>query len=304
MTKAETGCRVCGSRRSRFLCRNLNEHSATRWLGSFRCRDCGSVFIGNRVAADELTNAYAGIDYDVYYRETAQASMPKFAAAACDIARLAPPTAAILDIGGGDGAFLRALRERGFTRLSLHEIPGAEAAAVPDVASSIYRDDDYGSLPKAAFDVVTLMDVMEHVADPASTLAAAHRSLRQGGVLYVHTPAVTALDRLMHAIQRLPAVGRVGAAWQRSRTSIFHLQIYAPEALRQLAERAGFAVMRLETVNELSWPVARYVQVYLVDKAGLPRALSSAASMLLGPLLRSRLNANKAILVARAVERT
>lgn len=293
-------CRVCGSDRNRFLYRNRNEHSRTEWLDSLRCEACGCVFIGNRIETVELSEAYASLDQEVYYSETAEASAAKFAAAARDIAGMAPLSAAILDIGGGDGAFLRALKAQGFARLSLHEIPGGDLPGVADVACTVYRDDDYASLPAVAFDVVTLMDVMEHVPDPAAAFVAARRVLRQGGILYVHTPTVTALDRAMQFVRRAPLLGGIGRVWQRTRTSIFHLQIYTPQALRLLAARHGFTVTRLDAVNELSWPVERYVRIYLGEKAGLPAALAPLAAALLGPLLRSRLNANKAVLVARA----
>jgi 2-polyprenyl-3-methyl-5-hydroxy-6-metoxy-1,4-benzoquinol methylase len=297
---ATATCRVCGSQRNHLLCRNRNEHSRTLWLDSFRCDACGSVFVGNEIAGAELAEAYAGFDHATYYRETAAASAAKFAKAAKDIARFAAPPAAILDIGGGDGAFLCALKEQGFAQLSLHEIPGGELPDLSGLAAAIYRDEDYASLPAAAFDIVTLMDVIEHVRDPGAAFAAARRALRQGGFLYVHTPVVTVLDRLMQAVQRMPLIGGVGRAWQRARTSIFHLQIYTPQALRALAQRNGFDVTRLDTVNELSWPVERYVRIYLAGKAGLPAALIPVVAYLLAPLLRSRLNANKAVLVARA----
>lgn len=300
MNAAAPSCRICGSDRTRFVGRNRNEHSRAAWLDSFRCAVCGGVFIGNAIADAELAEAYASIDVAAYYQETAAASAPKFAKAAREIAALVPVSAAILDIGGGDGAFLRALKAQGFDRLSIHEIPGGEMAPLPDMACAIYRDDDYASLPVAAFDVVTLMDVLEHVAEPAATFAAARRALRPGGFLYLHTPVVTALDRVMHVARRTPLIGNVGRAWQRARTSIFHLQIFTPRALRLLAQRHGFVVTRLERVNELSWPIERYVRVYLVEKAGLPAALTATAAWLLAPLLRSRLNANKAVLVARA----
>jgi len=300
MTAAAPPCRICGSGATRFLCRNRNEHSATVWLDSFRCAACGGVFIGNRIAGSELAEAYAGLDSAAYYRETEAASAPKFASAAREIAGLVALSADILDIGGGDGAFLRALKAQGFERLSFHEIPGGDMAPEPAMAEAVYRDDDYASLPPAAFDVVTVMDVLEHVPEPAAIFAAARRALRPGGVLYIHTPVVTVLDRVMHKVQSVPWVRRVGRVWQRARTSIFHLQIFTPEALRLLARRHGFNVTRLDTVNELSWPVDRYVRIYLVEKAGLPAAVARPAAWLLGPLVRSRLNANKAVLVARA----
>jgi SAM-dependent methyltransferase len=292
-------CRVCGSRRTAWLCRTLNEHSATRWLDNLRCLDCGSVFIGNAIDNAELAQAYATIDEAAYYAETAQTSAQKFAAAASEIAQVVAPSAALIDIGGGHGAFVRALAARGFTDLSIHEIPGSQVLDLSGIVRAVYRDTDYRSIADAAFDAVTMMDVMEHVPDPSATLAAVRRVLRPGGVVYLHTPVVTALDRVMHIVQKLPLAGGVGRAWQRARTSIFHLQNYTPRALRVLMGRHGFDVLRLATVNELSWPIARYVRVYLVEKRGVPAAFVPPLALLLEPILRSRLNANKGVLVAR-----
>jgi 2-polyprenyl-3-methyl-5-hydroxy-6-metoxy-1,4-benzoquinol methylase len=300
MTALSPACRVCGSRRHHYLCRTWNEHSPTHWLDNYLCRDCGSVFIGNVLSAAELAQAYAAVDEAAYYRETAQTSTPKFAAAARDISELAGNAAAVLDLGGGDGAFARAVAARGFGNLSVHEIPGAELPDLPEAVRGVYRDTDYASIPNGAFDVVTLMDVLEHVPDVGATLAAARRVLRPGGVLYVHTPAVTVLDRAMHIVQRLPLLGGVGRAWQRARTSVYHLQNFTPRALRQLMARYGFDIVRLDRINELSWPIDYYVRVYLVQLRGVPEAFVVPLTLLLTPLLRSRLNANKAVLVARA----
>jgi SAM-dependent methyltransferase len=46
-------------------------------------------------------------------------------------------------------------------------------------------------LPEAAFDVVTLVDVLEHVTEPRILLEEVHRVLRPGGVVYIKTPNVT-----------------------------------------------------------------------------------------------------------------
>jgi len=295
----KVACRVCGAIDVALLCNNYNEHSRTRWLATYRCDACGSVFIGNTLDDGELAEAYVTIDEAAYYEETAAASAPKFARAARDLAGLAAPEAAILDLGGGHGAFVRALHAQGFGDLSIHEIPGADLPDLSAVVRRVFRDVDYRTIPAAAFDVVTLMDVMEHVTDVDATVAAARRALRSGGILYAHTPVASRLDRLMQTILRWPRLSRLGRAWQRTRTSVFHLQNFTPRALRSLAERNGFAVVSLDCINELSWPVGRYVRIYLVEKAGLPRVLAPVAVALLTPVLRSRLNLNKAVLVAR-----
>jgi 2-polyprenyl-3-methyl-5-hydroxy-6-metoxy-1,4-benzoquinol methylase len=296
---AHRPCRVCGSRRTVYLCRTFNADSAAAWLHHYRCRDCGSVFIGNAISDDELAQAYRDFDAETYYRETAASGALKFQQAAEEVAGLIAPAARLLDIGGGDGGFVRALKARGFSDLSIHELPGGELADLTGVVRAVYRDVDYATIADAAFDAVTLMDVMEHVASPEATVAAAARVLKPGGLVYLHTPVVTWLDRVMHVLQKIPLLDRIGRAWQPARTSVFHLQNYTPRALRGLMARHGFAVLRLDCRNELTSPVARYVRVYLIDKRGLPKAFAPPLALLLTPVIRSRLNANKAVLVAR-----
>jgi 2-polyprenyl-3-methyl-5-hydroxy-6-metoxy-1,4-benzoquinol methylase len=292
-------CRVCASRDVVWLCRTYNEHSQTHWLDHFRCRFCGSVFVGNDVGANELAAAYASLDEKSYYAETGAASQAKVRAAAGEVATLAAHDARMIDLGGGNGAFVRALWAERFTDVSIHEIPGAGLADLSGVVRQIYRDTDYATIPPESFDVVTMMDVLEHVPHPPQTFAAAKRMLRSGGILYLHTPVVTVLDRIMHLFLKFPLLDRLARLWQRARTSIFHLQNYTPRALTLLAEREGFQVLRVEAINELSWPLDLYVRVYLVEKARMPRVLVPLVTGLAAVVVRSRLHANKGVLAAR-----
>jgi SAM-dependent methyltransferase len=287
-----------------FLCRTFNEHSRSQWLDNLRCTECGSVFIGNNVDAAELAEANRSIDATTYYAMTAEASAQKFNTAVRDLAMLVPLSAAILDIGGGNGAFARALYQHGFSNISIHEIPGSAIPEIDGATPKIFHDIDYSTIPTTSFDVVTMMDVLEHVPDLVATLAAAWRVLKSGGIFYAHTPVVTRLDRVMHTMLKIPCLGAIGRTWQRARTSIFHLQNFEPGALSRLVERHGFTVVAQTCINELSWPIELYIQVYLVDRKKLPKSLRPAAVAVLAPLLRSRMNLNKGIVIARRREVT
>ena len=76
--------------------------------------------------------------------------------------------------------------ESGFARVSGHEIPGAHLAGVRELAENIYEDFDYSSIPDETFDVVTMLDVVEHVRDPKFLLSQCHRILRPGGFGFCH----------------------------------------------------------------------------------------------------------------------
>ena len=195
---------------------------------------------------------------------------------------------------------MESLIDAGFSDVSAHEIEGCDLSRITDKASRIYQDFDYRSIPSDTFDAVTLLDVVEHVMDPQYLMTMCARILKDDGVIYFHTPVVTRTDRFMHFLQKVPVLKKVGTAWQRGRTNIFHLENYTPKALRQLLEKAGFGDITIETKNELSWPVSRYVGVYVLDKHGLPRFLAPVLTPILYPLLATNLlNANKAIVRAR-----
>ncbi len=299
----ELPCRVCKSHQADWLCDTPNSHSATRVLSHFRCRDCGSVFVGQAVDHAELGVAYASLDSSAYYREITAENTRKMHDSIGDLVRLGCRGGALLDIGTGDGMFVPLLRNAGFDNVSVHEIEGADLSGIAHQVKAVYQDHDYSTLPDAAFDTVTLLDVAEHVIDPLVLMKTAHRVLRTGGVVYIHTPVVTRTDRFMHALQKLPLLDRVGRMWQAGRTSIFHLQNYTAPSLEQVLRQAGFAEVEVRVVNELSWPLSRYVHVYLLKRLKLPAALAPVLAPLFWPILASRFfNANKGVAVARKVE--
>ena len=119
------------------------------------------------------------------------------------IAANAKDGATLLDIGSGYGAFVLACRRFGIDatglELAAFEVDIArerllhtEPRADPD---AVFRGGDGGRLSFAdgAFEIVTLLNVLEHVPDYRQVLAEAARVLRPGGKLFVICPNYAAL---------------------------------------------------------------------------------------------------------------
>lgn len=293
---AAPSCKIC-SGPSRFLCATPNEHSRTRTILHYRCSECGLVFVGNDFDNEELGQAYSTLDQASYYDDIRVENRRKMQSCIDDLTRLVTRESRILDLGTGDGEFLDMLRSAGFTQVAGHEIPGSpDLSRFTQLGCTLYRDFDYSTVPSGNFDVVTLLDVAEHVPDPGFLFRSCHRMLADGGTVYLHTPVVTPLDRLMHRAQKVPVVSRIGRMWQRSRTSIFHLQNYSRAALIHALHSAGFSEITVTIRNELSWPLTSYVRVYLCEKQGLPLGLAKFLTPFLYPFLATdTFNANKAI---------
>ncbi len=97
-----------------------------------------------------------------------------------------------LDVGFGQGALLDAASREGWlchgTELSEVALKKGGARGFKTTATSEHFEDE-------SFDVVSLVELLEHVEDPRAFLREARRVLRKGGCMYVTTPNAWSLNR-------------------------------------------------------------------------------------------------------------
>lgn len=154
---------------------------------------------------------------------------------------LTPANSTVLDIGLADGSVARELVRRGCTVWGV-EIDAAAAAAADDVCEQVVVGDvealDFDvAFPGQQFDVVLLLDVLEHLVDPASVLRRASATVASGGHVVVSLPNVT------HAAVRLDLLqGRFGytEAGLLDRT---HLRFFDAAGVGELFTEAGLDVV-------------------------------------------------------------
>jgi 2-polyprenyl-6-hydroxyphenyl methylase / 3-demethylubiquinone-9 3-methyltransferase len=146
---------------------------------------------------------------------------------------------AALDVGCGAGLLCEPLARLG------GQVTGVDAAAENIAAATqhaagaglavAYRHGELSTLGLGQFDLVTSMEVIEHVADKAAFVAALAAHLKPHGLMVLSTPNRTARSRLLlvEGAERLGLVPRGTHHWDDFAT---------PEELRELLAEAGLSM--------------------------------------------------------------
>jgi 2-polyprenyl-3-methyl-5-hydroxy-6-metoxy-1,4-benzoquinol methylase len=273
-----------------------------REFSYWRCAACGFVrvepFAGYAIYDDAY---YAGrgadpfVDYAAEYRDYRQTDREiEFADVSRVVGRRLTERGARgeiswLDYGCGAGGLLKYLRAAGAIATGGGELPlrlaGHDVGAYADRLRtadgfSILGGDELDALPAGSFDVITLIEVIEHIPDPGTIVARCARLLRPGGVLLLTTGNFDC------------PVARVRGLAYRYCIPEIHVSLFCPSSLAALYARHGLTawttrydgVVRFKVLKGLpaAWrPVARRVLKWpgitrLIDRAYGVSAMPSA----------------------------
>ena len=135
----------------------------------------------------------------------------------------------LLDVGSGNGLFLKAAADMGWAASGVEPDPvAANAAAALGLQTSVGRFEEL-DLPEAHFDVITLCHVIEHFHDPVSVLKKVLRLLKPRGLLWIATPNMSSVGRA--------AFGKQWIGLDPPR----HLVLFGQRSITEALNRAGFA---------------------------------------------------------------
>lgn len=141
-----------------------------------------------------------------------------------------------LDVGCGAGLLCEPLARLGAAVTGVDAAQENIAAAAAHAAGGglpiDYRCGEIGALGLTGFDLVTSMEVIEHVADKAAFIGALASTLAPGGLMILSTPNRTAQSKLLmvEAAERIGLVPRGTHHWD---------DFITPEELRELVTNAG-----------------------------------------------------------------
>lgn len=208
---------------------------------SLMCEDCGMLFLDMRFDDDEMSALYAGYR-DADYSASRARFEPGYAArndkylagssylpqVEAFLAGHVPPAPAVLDWGGDTG-----LNTPFRTRAGVHHVYEISGCEPIEGARNVTRED----IAKSRYDLITFMQVLEHVPAPRDALREIATAMRPDTVLYVELPQEELVRSVNNAADRLVQKRH----WHE------HINFFTPEALDALFAQAGLAIVELVT---------------------------------------------------------
>ncbi|MCA9737912.1 MAG: class I SAM-dependent methyltransferase [Gemmatimonadota bacterium] len=242
-------CVVCGADRPEPLFTKAG-------LDFVRCAECALVYMDPRPNADALERLYqyesAANDawVDVLLTEAEERFQSRDFGHLLERVATVRPSGRLLDVGCSIGRLPRIARERGWDVLGL-ELGARAARHAREVYGLPVREErlEVCGFADGAFDVVTLIETLEHVPDPRALLEEIHRILAPGGAFLVGVPNVASLGVLV--------LGPLARTFNRN-----HLVYYDARTLSRLLAAVGFEVVEVLSAVSVLDSVLNHLQGY------------------------------------------
>ncbi|MGA2090776.1 MAG: class I SAM-dependent methyltransferase [Endomicrobiales bacterium] len=201
-----------------------------------RCSACGLEFMWPQADAAYRDQLYSRDYYqswgDIRTNTALRAMKRKTADFYLNAISRYKKSGALLDVGCAAGYLLESARDRGFLPYGIEYSNYSATVAQEKFGSDAVRIGtiETSNFPGHSFDVITMIDLLEHVPDPVGTLSRAKEMLKPGGIIVIVTPDTDALTNVI-----------MGKRWTHYKKE--HLYYFNKQSMQALSSRTGFSMM-------------------------------------------------------------
>ncbi|AEH06049.1 class I SAM-dependent methyltransferase [Methanothermococcus okinawensis] len=227
-------CPLCNNKNYKTI---LKKDDLSKYYHLVKCKDCGLVFI-NPLPTEEDLNRYYNIEYAV--PEYQKIKLIKKANKILSLLSKygLSSDAKILEIGASHGFFLNEAKKQGFVPYGVElsekacnnakKYFGINIENVDFLQSSFINKKEY-------FDVVVLLDVLEHLTNQNEILNGINTVLKRKGILVLTLPNIDSWEFKI-----------CGKYWEWLSPPA-HLFYYSPDSIEKMLKKHGFDMVYLET---------------------------------------------------------
>ena len=222
-------CHICNSRNLKFLFKSRNpDNISQKYYSLYQCSHCNTVSIQPIPSIEELKKFYNIEYYSYNYYGIVNRFLLKLRS------NKITNKGAILDIGCGEGSFLKLMKEKGFICCGLEtSAPAVKEARQKGLVV-------YSNIKniKKKIDFITLWQVFEHITTPVSYLMSIKNLLKKNGCLIISIPNFNSLQ------------SRMGEKYWFHLDLPRHVLHYTPETITSLLKKENFKIIKIE---HFSW---------------------------------------------------
>jgi 2-polyprenyl-3-methyl-5-hydroxy-6-metoxy-1,4-benzoquinol methylase len=228
-------CPICGHAEPQKWLRGPDRfHGRKEKYALVRCAACSLVWLSDPPKPEEMHLHYT----DAYHKLISAAGENSPYRWRDRKAALAPHkrSGSLLDLGCSSGSFLESMKGDSWKLYGVEM--SAEGARMAETRSGAHVF--VGDIPDApfapeSFDVITCLDVLEHVYEPRVVMARVAEWLKPGGIFYVLVPNIDSAE------------ARVFGSYWHGLELPRHLSHFSPTSLRSLAKSVGLHEVSLQT---------------------------------------------------------
>jgi len=228
----------------------------------YRCLDCGHIFANPCPSPLTISRFYQQI-IDPDYEAEAAGRSQNFRPILNQLDKSFPVKGRLLDVGAATGIFLSLARQRKWVVTGVEPSSWAvQVAAQKYNLNLIQSTFEEAELPAGHFQVITMIDFIEHIPQPMAAVTKASKLLQKEGMLVMVTPNIKSL------MARL-----AGKRWWHYRPA--HLAFFTHSSLNTLLTRGGFHPTK---ISRYTWTFSLY---YLLSRFESLRPLWSKPKLAL-----------------------
>ncbi len=218
------------------------------YIKLFKCLNCGFIAQFPGPGRNTIVNEYEN-RYTLGFLDQGREFMyPNRKASFENIANILTKIKSggrLLDVGCGDGHFLHICAKKGLKCFGVEDskILSSYATAKTDVPISqgqYHRE----MFSKNYFDIITFVQVIEHIRDPVTALETAKYHLKPDGILVIEVPSIWSPHFILYRFTGIKKFVRPPTGVIYS-----HFGYYSPKTLRVLTQKCGFLQRSLTTGN-------------------------------------------------------
>jgi 2-polyprenyl-3-methyl-5-hydroxy-6-metoxy-1,4-benzoquinol methylase len=209
--------------------RITDSHYGQMW-NFYKCRDCDFVFSNPTLNEQDLATFYRDLE-DPEYSLESEGRSRNFRTILKRLSRIDKPGNHLLDIGAASGIFLNLAQKQGYRIMGIEPSRFLVNQAREQYGIELFQGvvETFSSSEK--FSVITLVDILEHLAEPEPFMTRLEGLIRKDGILVIVTPDINSL-----------AVKLMGKRWWHFR--IAHLNFFNQKSLKVLLANHGFDIIK------------------------------------------------------------